>query len=104
MQSTKPWYLSAGVWGALFSVLASALALFKVRHDPALLRDVTDWLLQLSTLPGGAVALYGRVRASRRITLVPHADAAGEATADGPGADSETNPGTNPESAAAAKQ
>lgn len=69
MTDTKPWYLSAGVWGAIVSLLASLLSLFKVQLDPRLLDDLRDWMLALATLVASAVALYGRLRASRRITL-----------------------------------
>ena len=67
MHDTKPWYTSVTVWGAVVSVLASALALFEVRLDPQLQSDLRDWLLSAATLAGGAAALWGRLRASRRI-------------------------------------
>ena len=67
MHDTKPWYASVTIWGALVSLLASALALFKIRLDPQLQADLRDWLLAAATLAGGAAALYGRLRASRRI-------------------------------------
>ena len=67
MHDTKPWYASVTIWGALVSVLASVLALFKIRLDEQLQADLRDWLLAAATLAGGAAALYGRLRASRRI-------------------------------------
>ena len=67
MHDTKPWYASLTVWGALVSVLASVLALFKIRLDEQLQADLRDWLLAAATLAGGAAALWGRLRASRRI-------------------------------------
>lgn len=67
MHDTKPWYTSVTVWGAIVSVLASALSLFDVRLDAQLQADLRDWLLSAATLAGGAVALWGRLRASRRI-------------------------------------
>jgi hypothetical protein len=78
MQDAKPWYLSAGVWGAAVTLLGSALSLLKFRLDPALLDDLRDWVLSLVTLAGGAVALYGRIRATRR--LVPAAPPADPST------------------------
>jgi hypothetical protein len=69
MQDAKPWYLSAGVWGAFVTLLGSALSLLKFRLDPALLDDLRDWVLSLVTLVGGAVALYGRIRATRRLVM-----------------------------------
>ena len=61
------WYASAGVWGALVTLAGSVLALLKVEVDPALLEDVREWVLAAATLLGGGVALWGRLRASRRI-------------------------------------
>src|SRR5438105_1606009 len=66
MHDTKPWYASLTVWGAVVSLLASLLALFKVRLDPQLQSDLRDWLLAAATLAGGAASLWGRLRASRR--------------------------------------
>ena len=65
--TTKPWYASVGVWGALVTLVSSTLALLKFEVDPQLLEDVREWVLALATLAGGAVALWGRVRATRRI-------------------------------------
>lgn len=67
MTHAKPWYASLTIWGAIVSVVASVLSLFKVRLDPQLQSDLRDWLLAGATLAGGAVALWGRLRASRRI-------------------------------------
>jgi hypothetical protein len=67
MHDTKPWYTSVTIWGAIVSVLASALALFRVHLDAQFQADLREWLLAASTLAGGAASLYGRLRASRRI-------------------------------------
>jgi hypothetical protein len=67
MHDTKPWYTSVTIWGALVSLLASVLSVFKVHLDPQLQADLRDWLLAAATLAGGAAALFGRLRASRRI-------------------------------------
>lgn len=65
---TKPWYASAGVWGAVVTLLCSALSLVpRGLLDPSLVDDLHQWLLSLVALAGGGVALWGRVRATRRI-------------------------------------
>jgi|SRR5437867_10056285 len=69
MRNVKPWYLSTGVWGAALSLVGSALALVKPRLDPAALGAARDWVLPLAALVGALLALYGRVRATRRIVL-----------------------------------
>jgi hypothetical protein len=63
----KPWYASTGVWGAAVTLGGSLLSLMKVQLDPQLLDDVRQWVLSLVTLIGGGVALWGRLRATRRI-------------------------------------
>ena len=67
MHDTKPWYASLTLWGAIVTLLASALALFHVNPDERLRHDLRDGLLAASTLAGGAASLWGRLRASRRI-------------------------------------
>ena len=67
MHDTKPWYTSVTIWGALVSLLASVLSLFKIHLDAQLQSDLRDWLLAAATLAGGGAALWGRLRASRRI-------------------------------------
>ena len=67
MNDTKPWYTSVTIWGAVVSLLAAVLSAFKVRLDPQLQADLRDWLLAAATLAGGGAALWGRLRASRRI-------------------------------------
>jgi 4-amino-4-deoxy-L-arabinose transferase-like glycosyltransferase len=69
--TSKPWYASTGVWGALVTVAGSVLALLKFELDPELLDDLREWVLALATLVGGAVALWGRIRATRRIGQKP---------------------------------
>jgi hypothetical protein len=64
---SKPWYASTGVWGAVVTLVGSVLALLKVQLDPQLLDDIRQWVLALVTLVGGGVALWGRIRATRRI-------------------------------------
>jgi hypothetical protein len=71
MSQSKPWYASVGVWGAVVSLVGSALSLLKVQVDPAVLDDLREWLLAAASLAGAGVALYGRLRASRRIGAAP---------------------------------
>jgi hypothetical protein len=60
----KPWYASAGVLGALVVILAQIAAAFGWAIDvPAL----TGYLTDAVTLAGGAVALWGRIRAEQPI-------------------------------------
>lgn len=67
MNETKPWYASVGVWGAVVGLIGATLSLLKIEVDPAFLDDLREWLLSAATLAGTGAALYGRLRASRRI-------------------------------------
>jgi hypothetical protein len=67
MSPTKPWYTSLTVWGAVVSLIASGLSLLDVHLDETLRAELAEWLLSLATLVGGAAALYGRLRATRRL-------------------------------------
>lgn len=68
MNETKPWYTSVGVWGAVVSLIGATLSLLKVQVDPLFLEDLRQWLISAATLAGAGAALYGRVRARRRIS------------------------------------
>ena len=72
-EDPKPWYASTGVWGAVVTLAGSLLSLTKVRLDPQLLDEVRQWVLSLVTLIGGGIALWGRIRATRRIGKTPRA-------------------------------
>jgi hypothetical protein len=71
MNGTKPWYQSLTVWSSFATLLAGVLSLFHFAIDPQLVADVANWLLAVATVVGGAVSLWGRLRASRRIAPPP---------------------------------
>lgn len=60
----KPWYLSRGVVGGMVSILAGILTAFGLEVDqPAL----TDTALAAAEVIGGAVAVYGRIKATQPV-------------------------------------
>jgi hypothetical protein len=67
MNSTKPWYSSAGIWGALVSMFVGIAGVFHLHPDAQWATDATQWLVTLGSLIGGAMALWGRIRATRQI-------------------------------------
>lgn len=68
----KPWYLSRAIWGALVSLLSTAMLLVNgVMLPPDVQHGLVELGLMLGSLIGGAVALYGRVVASHRIGTPP---------------------------------
>lgn len=67
MQSTKPWYTSRTVWGALVAIGASVLGLWEVDISQVEQARATDAIVQVVGALGGAVALFGRLSAKRRL-------------------------------------
>jgi hypothetical protein len=65
--NTKPWYLSRGVIGSAVAIGASAAAIFNYQIDASLQASITEEILGIGSLVGGALALWGRIRASRKI-------------------------------------
>lgn len=66
--TTKPWYQSKTILGAGVTVAASLVALLGVEVSAADQAALTDSLLAIASGMGGAVAIYGRVKASGSIT------------------------------------
>lgn len=64
--SEKPWYLSRTILGGAAAVIAGLLGLSS--EDAA---EFTRLLTDFASLAGGALAIYGRVKATRAIALVP---------------------------------
>jgi hypothetical protein len=79
MNDTKPWYTSVGVWGAIVTILTPALRLLKIELDAQAQADLAGMLFSAATIIAGAVALYGRLRAAKRIAGVPVAPPPGSA-------------------------
>ena len=67
VDNSKPWYLSRGVIGSGVAIAAGVASVFHFQIDGDLQSSVTDWLLSGGALVGGTLALYGRLKASRKI-------------------------------------
>lgn len=63
----KAWYLSRAVWGGVVASLASLFSAFGVNLDEAAQADAVNIGLALAGAVGGALAIYGRVKASAPI-------------------------------------
>ena len=61
MNETKPWYASTAVWGGVLAALSPLIALAGYQIDAG---QAADLLAALGSLVGGALAVYGRVRAT----------------------------------------
>jgi len=69
---SKPWYASVTIWGSILAIAAPIVgAVFKTNIDAGTTSDLAQWLAGAGTLVGGAIAIYGRLRAST--TIAPKA-------------------------------
>ena len=67
MDKTKIWWQSRAVWGSVVTIAAGVGAVFGLTIEEQIQADVADWLVALAALIGGAVALWGRLKASKMI-------------------------------------
>ena len=64
MNESKPWYASTAVWGGVLAALSPLIALAGYQIDAG---QAADILAAVGSLIGGALAVYGRVRATALI-------------------------------------
>lgn len=69
MNDTKAWWQSRGVWGSLVAMGAGAVSVTGINLDASIQAELTDILIAGATLIGGAVALYGRVKAVSKLVV-----------------------------------
>jgi hypothetical protein len=65
--NTKPWYLSRGFIGSAVAIGAGVAAIFNYQIDADLQASIAQEVLGFGSLAGGALALWGRIKASRKI-------------------------------------
>ena len=65
---TKPWWQSKTVWGSAIALLAGIGTLIGLNLDAALQDQLADLLVGLGSFIGGALAWYGRVKATTSLT------------------------------------
>lgn len=59
---------SKGVWGGLVAIVAAAAAgIWHVSISPDDQMAIVNILVSLVTMGGGALAIYGRIKASKKI-------------------------------------
>lgn len=68
MESTKQWYESRTIWGALISVVSGLVPVVgSVMAVPEIQSQVVDVLSGMGAAVGGAIATWGRVQAQAAI-------------------------------------
>ena len=67
MQENKKWYLSKTVIGGIVAGIAGIAGLFNFTLDTEAQTGITELIIGMSTLFGSALAVYGRVKATKGI-------------------------------------
>jgi len=67
MEDMKTWYQSRTVWGALIALTASALQATGIHLNAQDQSQIVDAVLALSGAFGGLLAIYGRIKAEKRL-------------------------------------
>ncbi len=63
MNGTTIWWQSKTVWGSVVAMAAGAAQVAGIDISQPIQTELTDIIVGIGTLAGGALALYGRVRA-----------------------------------------
>lgn len=67
MDGSKPWYASAGIWGAVIAVAAGLGGIWGWTLAPADQAHLIDALSTIGAVIGGLIAGHGRVTATQKI-------------------------------------
>lgn len=63
----KSAFASRAVWGGIIAILASALGLWGYSISPDDQARIIDIVVSLGGAVGGAMAIYGRIKATKKI-------------------------------------
>lgn len=67
MNDVKNWWQSKAIWGGIVTVLALALTAFGYGIGADDQAALTDYLVSIGGAVGGLLAIYGRVKASKKV-------------------------------------
>lgn len=73
MDESKPWYLSRTIWGVVVMMVASLAHIFHYQIDAQLQADITNYIASIGDVVGGGLTIYGRIKASKAITVTASA-------------------------------
>ncbi len=66
---TKLWWQSRTILGSLLTLISIALGQFNIALDAETLQGLLDVVIQIGEVVGVLIALYGRFRATKQVTL-----------------------------------
>ncbi len=67
MYENKPWYQSKTVWGGLIALGAAVAGSFGIEIDAGTQGEIVDYIVLGVGAIGGLVAIWGRVKADKKI-------------------------------------
>ena len=67
METLKPWHHSKTVWGSLIALAATIAAAFGIDIDGDAQTALVEVILQLVTVGGSLMAVFGRISATTMI-------------------------------------
>lgn len=67
MDQDKNWWQSKAVWGGIIAFLAGIAGLFGIVVPEAVQGDLTTHVTALAGAIGGLIAVYGRIKAERKL-------------------------------------
>ena len=67
MIEEKKWYVSKSVLGGVVAVIASVFGIFGTSFDVGTQAQVVDIVIAVSGAVGGALAIYGRIKATKKV-------------------------------------
>ena len=68
---TKNILKSKTFWGVIIMAISSLLHFFNKDLSPDMQSELVNWLAGVGDLVGGALAIYGRVKADTSLTILP---------------------------------
>ncbi len=71
MDNTKVWWQSKGVWGSVVAMAAGVGHVAGIDISQPIQNELTDIIVGFGTLAGGALALYGRIKAVAAVIWAP---------------------------------
>lgn len=67
MYDNKSLFASKAVWGGAVAILAGGASLLGYTVDPAAQASIVELATGVASLVGGALAVWGRIKATKRI-------------------------------------